>query len=93
MQYAAHPEVIAYWAIFAVYLGTTFVIIARLAWRYGRTACCSPLGRGLQLLAAGMVAGLAYLGYGSILGGRAPSGSRGRSSAPPPASSRRYSAR
>ena len=65
MQYAAHPEVIAYWAIFAAYLGTTFVIIARLAWRYGRTAGRSPLGSGLQLLAAGMVAGLAYLGYGS----------------------------
>ncbi len=65
MQYASHPEVIAYWAIFAAYLGTTFVIIARLAWRYGRRACRSSLGRGLQLLAAGMVAGLAYLGYGS----------------------------
>ena len=65
MQYATHPEVIAYWAIFAAYLGTTFVIIGRLAWRYGRTAGRSPLGSGLQLLAAGMVAGLAYLGYGS----------------------------
>ena len=65
MQYAAHPEVIGYWAIFAAYLGTTFVIIARLAWRYGRTAGRSPLGSGLRLLAAGMVAGLGYLGYGS----------------------------
>jgi len=65
MQYAAHPEVIAYWAIFAAYLGTTFVIIARLGWRYGRTAGRSPLGSGLQLLAAGMVAGLTYLAYGS----------------------------
>jgi hypothetical protein len=65
MQYASHPEVVAYWAIFAAYLGTTFVIIARLAWRYGRRAGRSSLGRGLQLLAAGMVAGLAYLGYGS----------------------------
>jgi hypothetical protein len=65
MQYAAHPAVIAYWAIFAAYLGTTFVIIARLAGRYGRTAGRSPLGSGLQLLAAGMVAGLTYLGYGT----------------------------
>jgi len=65
MQYASHPEVLAYWAIFAAYLGTTFVIIARLAWRYGRTAGRSSLGRGLQLLGAGMVAGLAYLGYAS----------------------------
>ncbi len=67
MQYAAHPEVLAYWAIFAVYLGTTFVIIARLAWRYGRTAGRSPLGGGLRLLAAGMVAGLTYLGYGTAV--------------------------
>ena len=65
MQFASHAQVLAYWAIFAAYLGTTFVIIARLAWRYGRTAGRSPLGSGLRLLAAGMVAGLGYLGYGS----------------------------
>jgi hypothetical protein len=67
MQYAAHPEVLAYWLIFAVYLGTTFVLVARLAWRYGRRAGRSPLGRGLLLLAAGMVAGLGYLGYGTAV--------------------------
>ena len=65
VQYAAHPEVIAYWAILAAYLGTTFVIIARLAGRYGRTAGRSALGSGLQLLAAGMVVGLTYLAYAS----------------------------
>jgi hypothetical protein len=31
MQYATHPEVLAYWLIFAVYLGTAFVLINRLA--------------------------------------------------------------
>jgi len=67
MQFASHAQVLAYWAIFAAYLGTTFVIIARLGWRYGRTAGRSPLGRGLRLLAAGMVAGLGYLGYGTAV--------------------------
>jgi hypothetical protein len=72
VQYAAHPAVIAYWAIFAAYLGTTFVIIGRVAGRYGRTAGRSPLGSGLQLLAAGMVAGLAFLGYSlSVVAARA----------------------
>jgi hypothetical protein len=65
MQYAAHPEVLAYWLIFAVYLGTAFALIARLAWRYGRRAGRTPLGCGLVLIAAGMVAGLGYLGYGT----------------------------
>ena len=67
MQYAAHPEVIAYWLIFAVYLSTTFAVTARLAWRYGRRARRSLLGTGLQLTAAGMVAGLCYLGYGTAV--------------------------
>jgi hypothetical protein len=65
MQYAAHPEVFAYWLIFAVYLGTAFTLIAQLAWRYGRRAGRTPLGCGLLLIAAGMVAGLCYLGYGT----------------------------
>jgi hypothetical protein len=63
MQYAAHPEVFAYWLIFAVYLGTAFALIAQSAWRYGRRAGRTPLGCGLVLIAAGMVAGLCYLGY------------------------------
>jgi hypothetical protein len=67
MQFAAHPGVIAYWLIFAAYLSTTFALIARLAWRYGRRAGRSPLGHGLLLLAAGMVAGLCYLGYGTAV--------------------------
>jgi hypothetical protein len=67
MQYATHPEVVAYWVIFAVYLGTTFAVTARLAWRYGRRARRSLLGIGLQLTAAGMVAGLFYLGYGTAV--------------------------
>ena len=72
MQYAAHPGVFAYWLIFAVYLGVTFVLVARLAWRYGRRAGRTPLGCGLMLLAAGMVAGLCYLGYGTaVVGARA----------------------
>jgi hypothetical protein len=65
MQYAAHPEVFAYWLIFAVYLGTAFTLIAQLAWRYGRRAGRTPLGCGLVLIAAGMMAGLCYLGYGT----------------------------
>jgi hypothetical protein len=72
MQYAAHPGVFAYWLILAVYLGTTFALIGRLAWRYGRRAGRTPLGCGLVLIAAGMVAGLCYLGYGtSVVAARA----------------------
>ena len=56
MQYAAHPAVFAYWLIFTVYLGTAFVLISRLAWRYGRRAGRTPLGCGLVLIAAGMAA-------------------------------------
>jgi hypothetical protein len=67
MQYAAHPEAFAYWLIFAVYLGTAFTLIAQLAWRYGRRAGRTPLGCGLVLIAAGMVAGLCYLGYGTAV--------------------------
>ena len=67
MQYAAHPEVVAYWMIFAVYLGTTFGLIARMGWRYGRRAGRSPLGSGLLLLSAGMVAGLCYLAYATAV--------------------------
>ena len=67
MQYAAHPEVIAYWLIFAVYLGATFAVIAQLAWQYGRRAGRTPLGCGLVLLSAGMVAGLCYLAYGTAV--------------------------
>jgi hypothetical protein len=67
MQYAAHPEVLAYWLIFAVYLGTAFVLINRLAWRYGRRAGRTPLGCGLVLIAAGMVTGLGYLGYATAV--------------------------
>jgi hypothetical protein len=65
MQYAAHPAAFAYWLIFAAYLGTTFAIIARLAWHYGRAAGCTPIGSGLLLVAGGMVAGLGYLAYGT----------------------------
>ena len=67
MQFAAHPEAFAYWLIFAVYLGTAFTLIAQLAWRYGRRAGRTPLGCGLVLIAAGMVAGLCYLGYGTAV--------------------------
>ncbi len=67
MQYAAHPQAFAYWLIFAVYLGTAFTLIARMAWRYGRRAGRTPLGCGLVLIAAGMVAGLGYLGYGTAV--------------------------
>jgi hypothetical protein len=67
MQYAAHPEVFAYWLILAVYLGTAFVLIAQLAWQYGRRAGRTPLGCGLVLIAAGMVAGLGYLVYGTAV--------------------------
>jgi len=67
MQYASHPEVLAYWAIFVTYLAITFVIIGRLAWHYGRTAGRTPVGNGLRLLAAGMAAGLGYLGYGTAV--------------------------
>jgi hypothetical protein len=67
MQYASHPGVFAYWLIFAVYLGTAFVLISKLAWRYGRRAGRTPLGCGLVLIAAGMVAGLCYLGYATAV--------------------------
>jgi hypothetical protein len=67
MQYAAHPGVFAYWLIFTVYLGTAFALIAQLTWRYGRRAGRTPLGCGLVLIAAGMMAGLCYLGYGTAV--------------------------
>jgi hypothetical protein len=67
MQFAAHPVVIVYWLIFAGYLGTTFVIIGRLALRYGRAVRSSPLGCGLLFLAGGMAAGLGYLAYGTAV--------------------------
>ena len=67
MQYAAHPGVFAYWLILVVYLGTAFVLIARPAWQYGRRAGRTPLGCGLVLIAAGMVAGLGYLVYGTAV--------------------------
>ncbi len=77
MQYAAHPAVFAYWLIFTVYLGTAFVLINRLAWRYGRRAGRTPLGCGLVLIAAGMVAGLCYLGYGTAVVAARAAGVRG----------------
>lgn len=67
MQFAAHPVVIAYWLVFTGYLAVSFAIIAKLAWHYGRTAARTPVGRGLLLLSAGMVAGLCYLGYGTAV--------------------------
>lgn len=67
MQFAAHPAVIAYWLIFTGYLGTTFVVIGRLALRYGRAVRRTPLGRGLLLMAYGMAAGLGYLAYGTAV--------------------------
>jgi hypothetical protein len=67
MQYAAHPAAFAYWLIFAVYLGTAFTLIGQLAWRYGRRAGRTPLGCGLVLIAAGMVAGLGYVGYSTAV--------------------------
>ena len=78
MQYAVHPEVFAYWLIFAVYLGTTFVLIAQLAWRYGRRAGGTPLGCGLMLIAAGMVAGLGYLGFATGVVAAHAAGADGR---------------
>ncbi|HEY0719372.1 MAG TPA: MAB_1171c family putative transporter [Streptosporangiaceae bacterium] len=77
MQYAADPQVIAYWLIFVAYLGTTFGVIARLTWRYGRRAGRSPLGGGLLLVAAGMVAGLGYLAYGTAEVAARAAGARG----------------
>jgi hypothetical protein len=77
MQYAAHPEAFAYWLIFAVYLGTAFTLIAQLAWRYGRRAGRTPLGCGLVLIAAGMVAGLCYLGYGTAVVAARAAGAQG----------------
>jgi hypothetical protein len=78
MQYATHPGVFAYWLIFAVYLGTTFTLIAQLAWRYGRRAGQTPLGCGLVLIAAGMVAGLGYLGVATGVVAAHAAGAHGR---------------
>ncbi len=78
MQYAAHPLVFAYWMIFAVYLGTAFVLIARLAGRYGHRAGRTPLGCGLVLIAAGMVAGLGYLGVATGAVAAHAAGAHGR---------------
>jgi hypothetical protein len=77
MQYAAHPEVLAYWLIFAIYLGTAFVLINQLAWRYGRRAGQTPLGCGLVLIAAGMVAGLCYVGYATAVVAASAAGVQG----------------
>ncbi len=79
MQFAAHPAVIAYWLVFTGYLAVSFVIIARLAWHYGRPAARTPVGRGLLLLSAGMVAGLCYLGYGTAVVAARAMGSSGSS--------------
>jgi uncharacterized protein DUF6545 len=78
MQYAAHPGVFAYWLILAVYLGTTFALIAQLAWRYGRRAGRTPLGCGLLLIAGGMVAGLGYLGVATGVVAAHAAGAHGR---------------
>jgi hypothetical protein len=78
MQYAAHPGVFAYWLIFAVYLGTAFALIAQLAWRFGRRAGRTPLGCGLVLIAAGMVAGLGYLGVATGVVAAHAAGAHGR---------------
>ncbi len=78
MQYAAHPLVFAYWMIFAVYLGTAFVLIARLAGQYGHRAGRTPLGCGLVLIAAGMVAGLGYLGVATGAVAAHAAGAHGR---------------
>jgi hypothetical protein len=67
MQFAPNPAVLAYWLVFAVYLGTTFAVFARLAWRYGWPAGCTRVGTGLLLLSAGMGAGLGYLAYGTAV--------------------------
>lgn len=67
MQFAPNPAVLVYWLVFTAYLGTTFAVIARLAWRYGRAAGCTRVGSGLLLIAGGMVAGLGYLAYGSAV--------------------------
>jgi hypothetical protein len=67
MQFAPNPAVLAYWLVFAVYLGTTFAVFARLAWRYGWPAGCTRVGSGLLLLAGGMGAGLGYLAYGTAV--------------------------
>ncbi len=77
MQYAAHPAAFAYWLIFAVYLGTAFTLIAQLAWRYGRRAGRTPLGCGLVLIAAGMVAGLGYVGYSTAVVAARAAGAQG----------------
>lgn len=61
MQFAANPAVIAYWVVFAGYLGSTFVVVTRVTWRYGRAVPHTPLGHGLLLVAAGMTVGLCYL--------------------------------
>jgi hypothetical protein len=78
MQYAAHPGVFAYWLIFTIYLGIAFALIAQMAWRYGRRAGRTPLGCGLVLIAAGMVAGLGYLGYGTGVVAAHAAGAHGR---------------
>ena len=67
MQFAPNPAVLAYWLVFTAYLGTTFTVIARLAWRYGRAAGCTRVGSGLLFIAGGMTAGLAYLACGSAV--------------------------
>ena len=77
MQYAAHPAAFAYWLIFAVYLGTAFTLIAQLAWRCGRRAGRTPLGCGLVLIAAGMVAGLGYVGYSTAVVAARAAGAQG----------------
>lgn len=67
MQFAPNPAVLAYWLVFTAYLGTTFAVIARLAWRYGRAAGCTRVGSGLLFIAGGMAAGLGYLACGSAV--------------------------
>jgi hypothetical protein len=60
-DFGSSPYVIAYLAVFLVYLGFALVDVIRQCRRYG-TAAEGPLASGLRLIALGCLLGLGYVG-------------------------------
>jgi hypothetical protein len=60
-RYAAAPHVLEYRLVYLFYVAITDVTMTRLCWRYARVAAHVSLRLGLQIVAAGGVAGLLYV--------------------------------
>lgn len=60
-RYAAAPHVLEYRLVYLLYVGITDATMIRLCWRYAQVASHVSLRLGLQIVAAGGVAGLLYV--------------------------------